>query len=176
MLRISYARLLTSYLLILIALGRPPITPAMSHRTAVPRAAPGSQTATNNHRALLPLCSVLVLVCQSSSAPSSGPSASSLRAPAAASSTLVSDHRARCCKRLTLTAELYASGAIAGVANTAVAGPVENIRIRLQTQPADRKLYNGPLDCVRKLYAQAGLAGIFKGQVPTVWRDGVGYG
>ncbi|WOO76719.1 putative mitochondrial carrierc [Vanrija pseudolonga] len=73
-------------------------------------------------------------------------------------------------------AELYASGAIAGVANTAVAGPVEHIRIRLQTQPADVKLYNGPLDCARKLWAHGGPRGLFKGQVATMWRDGVGYG
>lgn len=73
-------------------------------------------------------------------------------------------------------AELYASGAIAGTANTIVAGPVEHIRIRLQTQPSNPKLYNGPLDCARKLYAQNGIAGVFKGQVATMWRDGLGYG
>ncbi|EJT48906.1 hypothetical protein A1Q2_08033 [Trichosporon asahii var. asahii CBS 8904] len=73
--------------------------------------------------------------------------------------------------------ELYAAGAVAGVANTAVAGPVEHIRIRLQTQPAGaEKLYNGPLDCVRKLYGQGGLPGVFKGQAATMLRDGVGYG
>ncbi|KAL1413029.1 Mitochondrial carrier protein ymc2 [Vanrija albida] len=77
-------------------------------------------------------------------------------------------------RELTL-AELYASGAVAGVANTAVAGPVEHIRIRLQTQPAT-PIYAGPLDCARKLWAQAGARGLFKGQVATMWRDGVGYG
>ena len=80
-------------------------------------------------------------------------------------------------KRAPLTpGELYASGAIAGVANTVVAGPVENIRIRLQTQPSNPKLYNGPLDCARKLWAAKGLGGVFKGQVATMWRDGLGYG
>ncbi|GMK53699.1 hypothetical protein CspeluHIS016_0102850 [Cutaneotrichosporon spelunceum] len=73
-------------------------------------------------------------------------------------------------------AELYASGAIAGAANTVVAGPVEHIRIRLQTQPSNPRLYNGPLDCVRKIFAQNGLPGVFKGQVSTVCRDGFGYG
>lgn len=73
--------------------------------------------------------------------------------------------------------ELYAAGAVAGVANTAVAGPVEHIRIRLQTQPAGAgQLYAGPLDCVRKLYALGGLPGVFKGQAATMLRDGVGYG
>jgi solute carrier family 25 carnitine/acylcarnitine transporter 20/29 len=37
-------------------------------------------------------------------------------------------------------------------------------------------MYAGPLDCATKLYRQAGLGGIFKGQVSTMWRDGVGYG
>ncbi|ORY35492.1 mitochondrial carrier domain-containing protein [Naematelia encephala] len=68
--------------------------------------------------------------------------------------------------------ELYASGAIAGVANTIVATPVEHIRIRLQTQST----FAGPLDCARQLYASAGIAGIMKGQVSTMWRDGLGYG
>lgn len=72
--------------------------------------------------------------------------------------------------------ELYAAGSIGGLANTVVAGPVEHIRIRLQTQPSNPKLYNGPLDCVAKLYKSNGIAGVFKGQVPTMWRDGIGYG
>lgn len=37
-------------------------------------------------------------------------------------------------------------------------------------------MYAGPLDCAVKLYRQNGIAGIFKGQVATMWRDGVGYG
>ncbi|CAD6569635.1 MAG: hypothetical protein TREMPRED_005358 [Tremellales sp. Tagirdzhanova-0007] len=74
--------------------------------------------------------------------------------------------------------ELWASGAIAGVANTVIANPVEHIRIRLQTQPNNitPKLYDGPLDCAVKLYRAAGLGGVFKGQVSTMWRDGLGYG
>lgn len=44
--------------------------------------------------------------------------------------------------------QLYAAGVSAGVANSIVAGPVEHIRIRLQTQAT--KVYNGPLDCARK--------------------------
>lgn len=44
--------------------------------------------------------------------------------------------------------QLYTAGVAAGVANSFVAGPVEHIRIRLQTQAT--KVYNGPLDCARK--------------------------
>jgi solute carrier family 25 carnitine/acylcarnitine transporter 20/29 len=76
--------------------------------------------------------------------------------------------------------ELFASGAFAGVANTILSGPIENIRIKLQGQPApkagEKRMYQGPLDCAKKLYRAHGIKGIFQGQVPTVWRDGVGYG
>jgi solute carrier family 25 carnitine/acylcarnitine transporter 20/29 len=48
------------------------------------------------------------------------------------------------------------------------------LRTGLQTQQT--KLYDGPLDCAVKLYKQGGTGGIFKGQVATMWRDGVGYG
>lgn len=44
--------------------------------------------------------------------------------------------------------QLYAAGVSAGVANSFVAGPVEHIRIRLQTQAT--QIYSGPLDCARK--------------------------
>lgn len=69
---------------------------------------------------------------------------------------------------------LFAAGAFAGVANTAVAGPVEHIRIRLQTAKPGQ--YRGPLDVVRSLYAQGGVPAVFKGQGATMLRDGVGYG
>ncbi|WVN86295.1 uncharacterized protein L203_101458 [Cryptococcus depauperatus CBS 7841] len=73
--------------------------------------------------------------------------------------------------------ELWMSGAFAGAANTIIANPVENIRIRLQTQPdVTPRMYNGPLDCAAKLYKNGGLGGLFKAQVSTMWRDGVGYG
>lgn len=84
--------------------------------------------------------------------------------------------RAHLCSAADTPAELYASGSIGGLANTVVAGPVEHIRIRLQTQPANPRLYNGPLDCVMKLVKSNGIAGVFKGQVATMWRDGIGYG
>jgi solute carrier family 25 (mitochondrial carnitine/acylcarnitine transporter), member 20/29 len=46
------------------------------------------------------------------------------------------------------TGQLYASGVIAGVANSFVAGPVEHVRIRLQAQQT--KLYAGPWDCIKQ--------------------------
>ncbi|KAE8230348.1 hypothetical protein CF326_g4652 [Tilletia indica] len=70
--------------------------------------------------------------------------------------------------------QLYMSGAAAGLANAFVAGPIEHIRIRLQTQ--NTKVYTGPLDCFSKITAAAGPTGIFRGMVPTLLREGVGTG
>ncbi|KAL9939723.1 hypothetical protein V8E36_001540 [Tilletia maclaganii] len=70
--------------------------------------------------------------------------------------------------------QLYTAGAAAGLANAFVAGPIEHIRIRLQTQTG--KVYNGPLDCFKKITAAAGPTGIFRGMVPTLLREGVGMG
>ncbi|KAL7410622.1 mitochondrial carrier [Mrakia frigida] len=73
--------------------------------------------------------------------------------------------------------QLFCAGAVAGLSNSIVSGPVEHVRIRLQTQASTVPLaYAGPLDCISKIYKANGLAGIFKGQVPTLWREGVGYG
>ncbi|KAI1259736.1 mitochondrial carrier domain-containing protein [Xylariaceae sp. FL1019] len=74
--------------------------------------------------------------------------------------------------------QYYAAGAFAGVANSVISGPIEHVRIRLQTQPhgADR-LYNGPLDCVRKLNAQGGgLKGVYRGEAVTILREAQAYG
>ena len=72
--------------------------------------------------------------------------------------------------------QLYVSGALAGAANSIIVGPVEHIRIRLQAQPADAKLYNGPLDAARKIYANRGIRSIFRGYGPTCLRESHGTG
>lgn len=61
--------------------------------------------------------------------------------------------------------------------NSVVSGPVEHIRIRLQTQPhGASRLYSGPWDCARKLLRVAGPAGLYRGQVVTLLREFHGYG
>jgi solute carrier family 25 carnitine/acylcarnitine transporter 20/29 len=101
--------------------------------------------------------------------------------------------------------QYFASGVIAGLANSVVSGPVEHIRIReyffvqrmiggslpsaasriyaspslntgLQTQPDKARLYAGPWDAFKKMYAAKGIAGIYKGQVATLYREASGYG
>ncbi|KAF9793220.1 mitochondrial carrier [Thelephora terrestris] len=72
--------------------------------------------------------------------------------------------------------QFFASGVIAGLANSVVSGPVEHIRIRLQTQPDKARLYAGPWDAFKKIYRANGIAGIYKGQVATLCREASGYG
>lgn len=50
-------------------------------------------------------------------------------------------------KELT-NAQLYASGMLGGLANSVLAGPIEQVRIRLQTQKGHA--IRGPFDCVRQ--------------------------
>ncbi|KAI0165240.1 mitochondrial carrier [Hypoxylon sp. FL1284] len=75
--------------------------------------------------------------------------------------------------------QYFAAGAFAGVANSVVSGPVEHVRIRLQTQPhgAAERLYAGPADCVRQLTARAGvLRGLYRGEAVTLYREASAYG
>lgn len=74
--------------------------------------------------------------------------------------------------------QYYLAGAFAGVTNSVLSGPIEHVRIRLQTQPhgADR-LYNGPMDCIRKLSAHEGvLKGLYRGELVTIYREAQAYG
>jgi solute carrier family 25 carnitine/acylcarnitine transporter 20/29 len=74
--------------------------------------------------------------------------------------------------------QYYAAGAFAGIANSVISGPIEHVRIRLQTQPhGAARLYSGPLDCVRKLSAHEGvLRGLYRGEAVTVLREAQAYG
>ncbi|OBZ70977.1 putative mitochondrial carrier C4G9.20c [Grifola frondosa] len=72
--------------------------------------------------------------------------------------------------------QLFAAGVAAGLANAVVSGPVEHIRIRLQTQSATKPLYAGPFDAMKQIFSSHGIAGIYKGQVVTLWREALGYG
>ncbi|KAK7043211.1 Mitochondrial carrier protein ymc2 [Paramarasmius palmivorus] len=72
--------------------------------------------------------------------------------------------------------QLVISGVLAGLANGFVSGPVEHIRIRLQTQTVKNYPYNGPFDAIKKIYSAHGIAGIYKGQGVTFLREAAGYG
>lgn len=74
--------------------------------------------------------------------------------------------------------QYYAAGAFAGIANSVISGPIEHVRIRMQTQAhGANKLYSGPIECVRKLCDCGGLfKGLFRGQTATIWREAQAYG
>ncbi|KAK5142999.1 hypothetical protein LTR04_002041 [Oleoguttula sp. CCFEE 6159] len=73
--------------------------------------------------------------------------------------------------------QYYLSGAFAGLANSVISGPIEHVRIRLQTQPhGAARLYSGPLDCIRKLSAHNGVAGLYRGEAVTILREAQAYG
>lgn len=74
--------------------------------------------------------------------------------------------------------QYYMAGAFAGIVNSVISGPIEHIRIRMQTQPhGAQRLYSGPLDCIRKLSAHEGvLKGLYRGQAITVFREAQAYG
>ncbi|KAG2028087.1 hypothetical protein GB937_000540 [Aspergillus fischeri] len=74
--------------------------------------------------------------------------------------------------------QYYLAGSFAGLTNSALSGPIEHVRIRLQTQPhGEGRLYTGPLDCIRKLVSQGGvLRGLYRGQNVTYLREAQAYG
>lgn len=72
--------------------------------------------------------------------------------------------------------DYFSCGAVAGFANGFLASPIEHIRIRLQTQTGNVKSFNGPIDCAKKLYTSNGIAGIYKGLLPTLFRESIGLG
>ena len=92
---------------------------------------------------------------------------------------------------LTFT-QYYFCGAFAGLTNSLLSGPIEHVRIRLQTQPHDSRsrLYQGPWDCIRKLSSPARtdgahgtgaegggiLRGLYRGQSVTFLREAQAYG
>ena len=76
--------------------------------------------------------------------------------------------------------QYYAAGAFAGLTNSVLSGPIEHVRIRLQTQPhGANRLYAGPLDCIRKLASPASggvVRGLYRGQAVTYFREAQAYG
>ncbi|VEU19835.1 DEKNAAC100225 [Brettanomyces naardenensis] len=80
-------------------------------------------------------------------------------------------------KDLTLP-QFYVAGAFAGIVNTPVTAPVEQIRILLQLQTDNNnKLYKGPKEAVQKIIRDAGLwSGIYRGTVITLLREAQAYG
>jgi len=55
------------------------------------------------------------------------------------------------------------SGFCAGINVVFVGHPLETLKVRLQTQPHDKPIYNGFVDCFKKTWQWEGLQGFYKG-------------
>lgn len=72
-------------------------------------------------------------------------------------------------------AEFAFAGAFSALPTTLVAAPMERIKVLLQVDgQGDHPKYKGPVDCVRQVYKEGGLKGIFRGSTATVARDAPG--
>ncbi|OCF60139.1 solute carrier family 25 (mitochondrial carnitine/acylcarnitine transporter), member 20/29 [Kwoniella mangroviensis CBS 10435] len=71
--------------------------------------------------------------------------------------------------------ELAFAGGFSAIPATLVAAPAERVKVLLQVQgQGGSSLYTGPIDVVRKLYAEGGLRSLFRGTIATLARDGPG--
>jgi len=68
---------------------------------------------------------------------------------------------------------LFGCGVVAGVATSLVSIPVEHTRIRMQLQ--GNRTFSA-IDCVKKIVQNYGMKGLYKGSVPTMWRDSIAFG
>src|SRR5690554_2425825 len=73
--------------------------------------------------------------------------------------------------RLTLTEYAIAGGG-AGIFSSFIVCPIELVKQKLQVQGEAAKMkeskYSGPIDCVRKVWKEEGVRGVWKGQLVTV--------
>jgi solute carrier family 25 carnitine/acylcarnitine transporter 20/29 len=68
---------------------------------------------------------------------------------------------------------LFGCGMVAGLANALVAIPVEHTRIRMQIQGNSS---TSLINCVKKIIKANGIGGLYKGGVPTLWRESIAFG
>lgn len=55
------------------------------------------------------------------------------------------------------------AGTIAGINVTLVGHPFDTLKVRLQTQPAEKPIYDGLIDCFKKTLKWEGFGGLYKG-------------
>ncbi|WWC90181.1 uncharacterized protein L201_005114 [Kwoniella dendrophila CBS 6074] len=71
--------------------------------------------------------------------------------------------------------ELAIAGGFSAIPATLVAAPAERVKVLLQVAgQSGSASYSGPIDVVRKLYAEGGLRSLFRGTFATLARDGPG--
>ncbi|KAG0166859.1 hypothetical protein DFQ28_010149 [Apophysomyces sp. BC1034] len=65
--------------------------------------------------------------------------------------------------------EDLAFGSIAGMVGKFVEYPFDTVKVRLQTQPADRPYFSGPVDCIAATLKNEGLRGLYKGMASPLF-------
>ncbi|XP_053596008.1 mitochondrial basic amino acids transporter [Microplitis demolitor] len=65
----------------------------------------------------------------------------------------------------------FLAGAIAGLAQSPVTSPLELAKMRLQLQDSSNPTYSGPVSCLKDIYRNHGIHGIFRGFWITTLRD-----
>ncbi|KAL4884215.1 Anp1-domain-containing protein [Aspergillus karnatakaensis] len=63
------------------------------------------------------------------------------------------------------------AGIMAGTTVSFIAAPVEHVKARLQIQYAadkSKRLYSGPIDCIRRILGTHGIAGLYRGLFATI--------
>jgi hypothetical protein len=71
--------------------------------------------------------------------------------------------------------DVFVAGTGAGLFQTLLLAPIENVKVRLQAQGQIRA-YKGPLDCLKQLHREHGIRGVYKGMGATLLRDSFSYG
>ncbi|XP_017264552.1 solute carrier family 25 member 47-A [Kryptolebias marmoratus] len=79
--------------------------------------------------------------------------------------------------------EVFLAGLAGGVAQTSVMSPGDVVKVRLQCQTeskrrgakAPRPKYHGPVHCLLSIVRDEGLAGLYRGALPLMLRDGPSY-
>lgn len=78
--------------------------------------------------------------------------------------------------KLDYVSSSFCSGAIVGLLCTLITSPSELIKTKIQMQESHDKLYSGNFDCLRKIFKNEGMKGVFKGFWVTSVRETFGYG
>lgn len=63
---------------------------------------------------------------------------------------------------------VFASGMVAGLSMTITVSPFDRIRTTLMSQPTDKQLYNGFVDCATKIIKADGVSSLWRGFIP-IW-------
>jgi solute carrier family 25 carnitine/acylcarnitine transporter 20/29 len=73
-------------------------------------------------------------------------------------------------ERLSL-AYVALAGSLAGIPQSMIEGPQDNLKSKMQVQRADNKLYSSTFDCGKKIVSQYGIRGVYQGLGATIFRN-----